>query len=266
MPFPEFPRVVYQKNPLQQVICQLRFAPILRIDSESPTKFQESIRRDYPLLRENREGELQVPTELLNNLPIDLKPLLGPFNKQRKEYSFASLDEQWVVGLSRESISLVTTQYRRWEEFYQHFDNPFQTLLTEYEPVIFTRIGLRYQNLIRRSQIGLEDIAWSELLRPQLAGLLAATDIDPEIVTGTFTVAEMNLAEHLGSVKIRHGFAVDEITHEVCYLIDSDFSTDKVREGAHVTERLREFNLRARRLFRWCITDQLHKAMEPTAL
>ena len=233
MPFPEFSRVVYQKNPLQQVICQLRFAPILRIDSEPPTKFQEAIRREYPLLRENREGELHVSAELLNNLPVDLKPLFSPFNKQRKEYSFTSLNEQWVIGLSRESISLVTTQYRRWEEFFQHFDNPFRTLLTEYEPVIFTRIGLRYQNVIRRSQIGLEGAAWSTLLRPQIAGLLAASDIGPEIIASTITVSEINLVDQLGSVKIRHGFAIDETNHEECYLIDSDFcnssqSTDRI--------------------------------------
>jgi len=32
MPFPEVKRVIYEHNPLDKVICQLRFPPILRIE------------------------------------------------------------------------------------------------------------------------------------------------------------------------------------------------------------------------------------------
>ena len=48
MPFPEVKRVIYKKNPLDRVICQLRFAPILKIDAEIPADFQEMIRADFP--------------------------------------------------------------------------------------------------------------------------------------------------------------------------------------------------------------------------
>ena len=49
MPFPEATRVIYHKNPLTDVICQLRFPPILKIDSEIPSLFQDTIREQYPL-------------------------------------------------------------------------------------------------------------------------------------------------------------------------------------------------------------------------
>lgn len=49
MPFPESKRVFYVKNPLAEVICQLRFPAILRIGAESPHEFQERIRDHLPL-------------------------------------------------------------------------------------------------------------------------------------------------------------------------------------------------------------------------
>lgn len=49
MPFPPTPRVRYELNPIQEVICQLRYPPILRIGAEAPAAFQEVIRKDYPL-------------------------------------------------------------------------------------------------------------------------------------------------------------------------------------------------------------------------
>jgi hypothetical protein len=36
MPFPAAERVTFQKNPLNEVICQLRFPPILKIDHHEP--------------------------------------------------------------------------------------------------------------------------------------------------------------------------------------------------------------------------------------
>lgn len=50
--FPETPRVIYAKNPLFEVICQLRFPAILKIDSEIPAGFQEKLRASFPLFRE----------------------------------------------------------------------------------------------------------------------------------------------------------------------------------------------------------------------
>ena len=39
--FPNSPRVIYERTPLRQVICQLRFRMILRVTAETPAVFQE---------------------------------------------------------------------------------------------------------------------------------------------------------------------------------------------------------------------------------
>lgn len=39
MSLPDVPRVLYAKAPLEQVICQLRFPTILKINLETPPEF-----------------------------------------------------------------------------------------------------------------------------------------------------------------------------------------------------------------------------------
>ena len=61
MPFPEVERVIYARNPLDQVVCQLRFPPILKIDAEIPAGFQDRVREDYPNFSETSGWQLEVP-------------------------------------------------------------------------------------------------------------------------------------------------------------------------------------------------------------
>lgn len=72
MPFPNSPRVIYRKNPLEQVICQIRFPSILRIDTEIPAAFQELVRSQFPLFEERQEGGIEIPVELSEQLPREI--------------------------------------------------------------------------------------------------------------------------------------------------------------------------------------------------
>src|SRR6266550_1190316 len=119
MPFPDSPRVIYEKNPLAEVICQVRFPAILRIDSAPPVDYQESLRKTYPLFKENQSQDLKL------DLPIDLSNIIGinapfPFRVQTS-YEFVSADGKWKAQLSREALTLSTTEYERGEQFKEHF-------------------------------------------------------------------------------------------------------------------------------------------------
>lgn len=263
MPFPDSQRVIYKKNPLEQVICQIRFPPILRIETEIPAAFQDAIRQEFPLFEEKQEGGIEIPGDLAEQLPKEILRLPGIGGIERKLYQFSTLDEQWTISLSRDFIALATNEYQRWEEFQRYFKLAFEVLLKEYSPALFSRIGLRYVDVIRRSRLGLQERPWSELLQPHIAGVLAVNDLGGQHILNTTQVIEMTLADNYGRATIRHGFAVDKATNEVCYLIDNDFFAEKLKDSNDVYDRLAKFNLRARRLFRWCITDKLHKAMEP---
>ncbi len=176
MPFPDSPRVIYAQNPLIEVVCQLRFPPILRIDSEAPAALQEKIRAKYPLFKEKHISDLgiELPPEIaqLSNSVIST-----PLRTSRISYDFISADEQWRVGLTREFIALSTTKYERWEDFKAHLEQPLQVFIETYSPAFFSRVGLRYRDLIRRPRLGLENAPWSDLLKTPIAGELAAGEV-----------------------------------------------------------------------------------------
>jgi uncharacterized protein (TIGR04255 family) len=262
-PFPDSPRVVYEKNPLIEVVCQLRFPPILRIDTEPPGTFQEKIRKDFPLFRE-RISSLAIP-DFPPGLPEGVvkaiqAAIAGPLAP--KAYEFVTADETWTVTLTRAFLAVKTTSYTRWEHFKNHLVEPLHALIEIYAPAFFTRIGLRYQDLIERSKLGLGQSPWSHLLRPAIAGELASPELAGSVVEA-FTQVLIRFPNELGQVRVRHGFVQVAGSDEECYLIDSDFFREG-RIGTNDASRILDyFNRQSGRLFRWCIDDRLHQAMGP---
>jgi len=111
MPFPESPRVIYRKNPLDRVICQLRFPPILKIDTETPAQFQECIRGNFPEFRLKEEATLLTPAGISQELNAEMFRQIMP--SETKNYEFSSEDSIWKVNLTRTFLSLSTTKYIR---------------------------------------------------------------------------------------------------------------------------------------------------------
>jgi uncharacterized protein (TIGR04255 family) len=249
------------------VICQLRFPPILRIDAELPATYQESIRQEYPLFQE-KAGELpaQVLEQIAKTLPPGIADSIFPTGKA---YEFRSDDKQWIVSLTKDFLALTSTNYRRWEDFKAHLKTPFEALIEHYKPAFFSRIGLRYQNQIQKSTLGLENHHWSDLLTPVIAAELNSPDIATDDIEEAGHIVVIRLEGDLGRVRMQHGLSRGlqekdrkEKGHKA-YLIDNDFFTEQKTENQNAWDTLDKFNQQSGRLFRWCITDQLHKAMEP---
>lgn len=258
MPLPDSQKTIYKKNPLEHVICQVRFPSILRIDAHPPADFQDRIRQQYPILNERAELMTNpAAASIVNLFPPQVKDTLGT---NRKIYDFVSADENWTITLTKESIALTANNYKRWQSFKSHFEPALQALIEIYRPAFFLRIGLRYQNVIQRSKLGLENAPWVSLLKPYIAGALSS-DIADDVVSA-FETFEIKIMD-IGSARVQHGLVESE-DNEECYLIDSDFFTDKRTEINNATKTLDQFNQQGTRLFQWCITEQLHDAMEPS--
>jgi uncharacterized protein (TIGR04255 family) len=179
-----------------------------------------------------------------------------------KVYQFISADEKWKVGLTREFVGLSTGSYVRWEEFRTKMDRIISELLAAYSPSFFVRIGLRYRDIVRRSVLDLGNIHWSELLKPHILGELASPDVESEIQQAsreTLIAVDGSKAR----VHLRHGLARIADTNEEVYLIDNDFYDENRTEVKDVFTRLDSLHREAGHLFRWCITDTLHKALQP---
>jgi uncharacterized protein (TIGR04255 family) len=257
MAFPQAERVVYRHNPLEQVICQLKFPTVLRIESELPAKFQDKIRQRYPIFSEPQAlaGAPEVPEQLLK-LVGSLIPL-----RPGRVYEFASEDGRYRLTLSKEFIALGCSDYEQWEQFIDHFKAPLEALSSEYSPAFFSRIGLRYRNVIRRTRLKLEGVAWNELLKPHIAAELASP-IGEDVEEASHQIVVRFEGDN-GKVKIQHGLVKAVDTGEVCYVIDNDFFTEQRTEVKNAVGTLDYFHGQSGKLFQWCIQPKLHAAMQP---
>jgi uncharacterized protein (TIGR04255 family) len=260
MALPNYPREIYQKNPLAEVVCQVRFAASSGMPRKQLNAFWDRIRDRFPRMEEAEGVEAPNVTDELPQEVIDYLSL-------HEFYDFISEDGLWTLSLTADSLALTCRSYERWEEFKIWMALALDALERTYQPQTFLRLGLRYLDVVQRSQLGLDGVAWPELLAGPLVGELASPDIgsDIEDVTHEF-VFRLNDA-YESRVRVRHGFVqTEDDTGEICYLVDSDFYTDEKVERSNADKILDEYNRYARRFFRWCISEQLHTAMDPVRI
>jgi len=270
MPLPDTGRVIFKRNPLIEVVCQLRFPPILRIEAEVPADFQECIRKEFPNYSKSPSIKVEGPSNLPEDVPSDLirqfdAIKLSAQSSAYRNHEFSSEDGSWKLTLARTFIALTTTKYERWERFSEKLERPLEALLKIYEPAYFTRVGLRYIDIICRSELNLKDVAWSELLRPFILGLISTTELGDSIrdYQGSY---EINLDDQESVVRLVTKLVNKADNGEECFVIDSDLFVMKKIELRDAVERLRFFNIRASRLIQWCMTERLFKALEPQKL
>lgn len=259
MPFPESTRVIYKRNPLVEVICQVTFPPILKIEAAPPAEFQERVRKVFPIYAEVQPDAppANVPPEFAK-----MAKAMFPMKFRPMGHQFSTEDEICSMTLRRDALGLKTLDYKTWDLFRPHVESLLTNLIDVYKPAFFSRVGLRYINVIQRSSLGLKDQPWADLLKPHIAGELAAAELKDRV---DIAQREIRVLLDKGKfVTIRHGLvALEEDSAEPCFLIDSDFYTENRLEPTNAFATLDGFNGQSGHLFRWCIKDALHKAMEP---
>lgn len=264
MPFPDAKRVIYQKNPLERVICQLRFPPILKIETEVPAKFQEDIREEFPGFKEKQETVMPILKGIQPEASIGALQQLVPSSS--KNYEFTSDDGFWHVNLTRTFLALTCTKYERRSLFQQKLALPLQSLIEVYKPAHFVRVGLRYVDVIKRSVLGLEGVEWKELLQPHILGLLGAPNGVSQEIQNLEAIYQVRLEDGSSMVRIIIGLVDWPEKNEECFKIDTDFFNNGKIAISDVISSLDYFHIRASRLIQWLITEKLHAAMEPKEL
>jgi uncharacterized protein (TIGR04255 family) len=261
MPFRDFPREVYQRNPLAEVVAQLRFAPILRVDAEQPAAFQDIIRGDYPNFRvmANVPG---VPPGVPQPVQRMIQDLGGAGGL--RQYLFASQDSQWEILLTRETLVFRTKAYGGWRDFERRFRQVREGFERVYQPLnMYRGLHLRYIDIIQRSRLGLHDEPWSNLLSAAVAAELASPEIGNAIDKMKGQI-HFRLDEYESFVWLRTELVqAKDGTRETSFLIDSDFHTHKATSIQDVEATFQRFNRHSRNLFRWAIQERLRQALEP---
>lgn len=253
MNFPEQPRVVYEINPLIDVVCQLRFHQVFAIDETVPAGFQRELGTIYP----------KASTRLSRTIQIGESPPDAGSAAARTLYEFKTEAEDICVTLASDFLAISSPDYRRWENFEEHVLAAMNALQKNYTVGKYTRVGLRYVNLIDRNKLEL-DVDWDQLIRRSALGLLA----DDGVPLGDLTMHSNNSVFRLqnGKLTLRQGLRLIDGKPDGSYLIDSDIFTDEgVNADDNVTDLLRQYNATARNAFRWLITDILHERLGPNA-
>lgn len=259
MTFPDAPRVHYEINPLDEVICQLRFPAILKIEVELPSIFQEKIRKYYPYY--SVKSTIQLPSVI----PPELAAMMSGGNNPKLAHEFISVDGNWKLNVTREFIALTCQKYERWEDFKGYLKIGTDALEEVYAPSFYTRLGLRYRDTIKRSKLGISDKSWGTLLEANIAGALASYPTCNEIQHIAHELL-VKLPRESSYIQVQHGLNRDSLDDEHTYIIDADLYTDKQTEIIDAVSNLDFLNTQARLFFRWCITKELHDAMRPRLL
>ena len=264
MPFPEVQRVIYKKNPLDQVICQLRFPSILKISTELPAEFQETIRKDFPDFSETFLAKIEIPQGVSGQIPMEAFSNIKQ-TSSNKSYEFISEDKNWKTTLTNTFIALTCNKYNRWEEFKEKLIPMLNAFNEIYSPNYYSRTGLRYIDVIRKSILNLKDSKWSELLHSYIVGILDLSELENQVESFE-TKNEILLDDKSSKLRLITALVEHVNDKEIGFMIDGDYYSNNKIEVDQAIEKLDYFNKRASRLIRWCITEKLHDAMEPEAI
>jgi uncharacterized protein (TIGR04255 family) len=248
---PVYERIQLTNPPLQLVVVQVQFQPILGIaDPKFVAPFQASIRSAFPRLARMTTLELSVGPD-----GIETKP------SSENGWSLEDLTGERRVLLDTNSLSLETRTYERFEDFLAVFMTVLREFVGTIHPGERTRLGLRYVNhFVFPGAATLSD--WRTLVRPELLGLAALPDLTQD-ENVKHVLGEARLAQDESQIIARYGFlrsgaGFDGVPREEPYFL-MDIDHFDVRTLPEVSPEaieadLTQFHADTYRLFRWSLS------------
>lgn len=248
---------------LAQVICQIRFSPVLRIrQDDAVVAFQEAIRGPYP-----RYAKQQGVHLILTPAGVQQQTAEDP------QHRFEDTDAIFRVILAPDFIALETTQYSDIDDFANRMALLAAAVEEHYAPAEIQRIGLRFINELRltASDAKAEMI---DAIEPALLGV-AGSDELAGVVQGAQQI--LDLAGDDSRMLVRHGLqpagtTVDPTAigaggqprpelNQPFYLLDIDvFAERNVRYSQEAVEtHVRDFNDDVRSFFAWSVREEYRR-------
>jgi uncharacterized protein (TIGR04255 family) len=195
-----------------------------------PEAFGQALRRGYP---HYEKGLVLAPGQ----------------NEAELSHVFKSRDRHWTVSLRSEAVSLETDAYESFEDFETKLAKLIETLLPLLDTDFFTRVGLRYINVIPAKRGHVD--GW---LSSKLHGLI----MSPELGFLDRAWSELVGRTEIGRYNLRWGFPAERNQDLV---LDTDFYSEDVDAGA-VSKLLPALHEQSFALFRWCLDQQAISFME----
>lgn len=248
---------------LAQVLCQIRFSPVLRIrQDDAVIAFQEAIRHTYPRYAKQQGMDLLITPAGVQQQPVPIA-----------QHRFDDSGGIFTAILSPEFIALETSRYTDIDDFVGRIVALASVVEEHYAPDEIHRIGLRFINELRLTAPD-PKAEMRAAIAPVLLGAPGSDEL-VDAVNGAQQLLE--LTGDSSRMLVRHGLhsqggttvldplalanqSAPELSRPF-YLLDIDaFNESNARysvEGIEAT--LREFNDDTRSFFAWSVLEEYRR-------
>lgn len=255
-------RTVYLNPPLVLALCQVRFTAKFGLD-DLVGEFQSSVEPQYP-----------NPERLLNAAQVQIGSGTNTVNFQSPNptvlWKFTDDSGNWTVSLTEEFLTLETRRYEDFDEFAGRLDRVLDSLATTIRPVKIRRIGLRYINEIRST-----NISWFEAMRKEMLGPLVLKAFQTN-VRQSMQIVSLQAGDAL--INLHHGYSAEgstvvpkpgeETPGGPFYLLDIDMyqqfdsaMAPPVKKEA-IAKYVQEFHATVSDIFRWSTSGKYRSTLE----
>jgi len=240
----------YACNFLHNVVCRVDFPVDLKLKIGIPSGFQERIKQEFPKSDESFEVEGKISAQEKPTLEV---------GEMVRRWHFYSRDRSRLVTLRSKSLGLDVKEYISYDDFKRHLQLAFEALIEEYAPTVFTRLGLRYINIIEpKDGVPTE---WNGLINSTLTAHLRFKQ-EGELLKA---FNELTIQRELGRVTVRYGMDNPDFPEPIArkrFVLDIDSYTGEDLEPNEVLRRLDVLHGYAEDLFQESIEEGLRGRMK----
>jgi uncharacterized protein (TIGR04255 family) len=229
---PQAERVRFERNTIRQVFCELRFPTLPDLEKSLPRNFLKKIGKEYPGYEHGMGLKIGITDKGMEQIPQGTHRL----HTRKRDRTI------WV---RTSSFGVETREYLDFETFHKQITTVMEGLTPCLDTDFFTRVGLRYLNIIPTDPGDINGWVNEVLLGP------LATDVLGEVVQHW---CETRGQTALGGYTLRHGVSGIEGEGRR-YILDTDFFSEGV-EVDDVSTHLLTFNDLNFALFNWAIGDK----------
>jgi len=223
------PRRRFERNTIVQAFCELRFPTLPEIANDAPRDFVKLIRHAFPHYEHKLDVKLGVTDRGMEQIP-------------QATHRFFSPSKLWTAWLRTSAVGIETRAYVDFESFVAQVGTVMAAAQPCLDTDFFTRVGLRYINVLPAAIGDLEGWVRDELVGPMKPG--------PMSDAGHYW-CEVRGTTEIGTYTFRYGCVGVEGQGQR-YVLDADFAAESV-EWADAPGCIRRLNELNYYLYSWAI-------------
>ena len=192
----------YDKNFIRLAVCELRFPTLLELETTAPRIFTRALRSEFPTYE--KRTALSATQE---------NTIVGA-----TQHTYLSKKSRWTVSVRSTALSLETSRYDSFEDFKKRLAFVLNAAKEMIDSDFFTRVGLRYQNVLPYKRDDISSWVNRDLVAPLAAGTFGDVDEHWQRVRG--------VTQEGYSYIFQHGVSVGPTPE---YVLDIDFFVEDLQ-------------------------------------